>query len=412
MTYKTNDDYYSSPALRSFLQHLPQEPVKPIEKRAASANGGNKEPASFAEAILTLCNELRTQGFTSYAYTLEQKFSLLKQAENIADKAIVKEAERHLYNVHDETGNDFLEFAHPGGGNKELDRHWDDLGDVETIAERQKKIIEVLNKIPTKQSVQPKNAAKKPSIATIAKLILAQPMDSGITNIKKMFTDYNNRVDIAGGFGHWPGLTISYGFIRDLIYGYLDKASISIEDLGTIADRLQEIKDDYVPHIWNDKTKQDIMKLNPLLDNIKQAIATEQDNMRKQLEAPYGAKPPVAPGAAPAAAPAQPSANIDEVYTKGMNSIHLLLGILPQYEMKAGNDQQKLNMVHKTETVLITFMGEFQSLVMAVKAGLPFAQAVAQTTLFKSLTTQDQLLPDVNAFFDAAEKHINYMKTW
>ena len=95
-----------------------------------------------------------------------------------------------------------------------------------------------------------------------------------------------------------------------------------------------------------------------------------------------------------------------------MNSVHSLLGTLPQYEMKAGDDQQKLNMVHKTETVLRTFMGEFQSLVMAVKAGLPFAQAVAQTTLFKSLTTQDQLLPDVNAFFDAAEKRINYMKTW
>lgn len=90
---------------------------------------------SFDESILKLCSGLRAKGFDKNADALEEKFLAFKAAANT-----------HLYRAHDEDGEDVIHFAHPDG-----DAHTNDgdLGDVETITSKHKKIVDVVQKAPT-----------------------------------------------------------------------------------------------------------------------------------------------------------------------------------------------------------------------------------------------------------------------
>lgn len=88
------------------------------------------------ENILVLCEKLRTNKFEKYANLLEEKFlSFEKEASE-------------MYKVHNETGDDLVNAAHPNG-DVEMGKASDELGEVETILSKHNKIVDVVNKQPT-----------------------------------------------------------------------------------------------------------------------------------------------------------------------------------------------------------------------------------------------------------------------
>jgi hypothetical protein len=106
----------------------------PIENDAVELQERRAEQ-TVNESILKLCSSLRSSGLTARADSVENKFLSYLQAANT-----------HLYRVHDEDGEDLVDQAHPEG-----DHHVEDgdLGDVETIVSKHKKIVDVITKEPT-----------------------------------------------------------------------------------------------------------------------------------------------------------------------------------------------------------------------------------------------------------------------
>lgn len=88
---------------------------------------------SLANNLFKLTNALRTKGFIRYAELLEDKFLTYKTAKT------------HLYRAHDEDGEDLINAAHP---DKDPNMGDGDLGDVENILTRHKKIVDIVNKQP------------------------------------------------------------------------------------------------------------------------------------------------------------------------------------------------------------------------------------------------------------------------
>src|SRR5690606_32866087 len=73
----------------------------------------------------------------------------IKHAQDLEESIVAyKTAETHLYKVHEENGEDLLDFAHPEGDFKVGDSK-DGLGDVETNLSAHKKMVDVVNKTPT-----------------------------------------------------------------------------------------------------------------------------------------------------------------------------------------------------------------------------------------------------------------------
>lgn len=125
--------------------------------------------ASLDENILALSAQLRTSGLTKYADNLESKFATFKQADI------------HLYRVHDEDGSDLVEFAHPDGDHNVEDG---DLGDVETVVSKHNKIKDIVEKSPT---------GKLASYVAACKLALGQSS----TNTEQLLREVNGLVNKA-----------------------------------------------------------------------------------------------------------------------------------------------------------------------------------------------------------------------
>lgn len=106
---------------------------EPLTKMASVQNDLNPSE-NLTENILKLCSGLRQSGFDKQAEELERNFLTYKKANS-------------LYGVHKEKGEDLIDQAHPKGGHKLLDVEGDAL--VETILERQLKMLDVINKKPT-----------------------------------------------------------------------------------------------------------------------------------------------------------------------------------------------------------------------------------------------------------------------
>lgn len=110
-------------------------PVKPAEVSISALLNTEHQP-TVDEQILSLCSKLRADGFERQASSLEQKFLIYRTATT------------HLYRAIDEDGEDLVDAAHPDGENPICDAD-KDLGTVETIVTRHKKIVDVVNKQPT-----------------------------------------------------------------------------------------------------------------------------------------------------------------------------------------------------------------------------------------------------------------------
>jgi len=106
----------------------------PIKKEASSKD--LKTSDDLHDDLINLVSLLKNRGYEKEANLLEDKIHIHKMAET------------HLYNTHDETGEDLIDFAHPDG-DFEVAPSKDDYGKVETVLSTQKKIIEKIHKIPT-----------------------------------------------------------------------------------------------------------------------------------------------------------------------------------------------------------------------------------------------------------------------
>src|SRR5665213_3115386 len=169
MTYKPSN-FDNSPVLRS-LERLaiakglvpPDEPKSMVKEAAAKIDAEDK---TLTDKIMRLCEGLRSKaGMETYANEIESKFLTYKKA-----------AANSLYDVHGETGADLIEFAHPEGS-KKLDKNWDDLGEIETILDHQRKMLEVVNK-------KPKGKLASKDIINAVKIVMAQeapdPLDTPV----------------------------------------------------------------------------------------------------------------------------------------------------------------------------------------------------------------------------------------
>lgn len=111
---------------------------------------------SIDEKILSLCSKLRQEGFSKQADGLESKFLFYRSASV------------HIYNTHNEKGEDLVDAAHPDGDNAICDAT-DDLGDVETIVSEHKKLVDIINKDPKgKLATQSNNKFNKRADVVIA----------------------------------------------------------------------------------------------------------------------------------------------------------------------------------------------------------------------------------------------------
>lgn len=115
------------------LENLPVPPEPVLDVKALLKT---EHSPKYSEKIAALCDKLRQNGFVRQAEGLENKFLSFKSATI------------HLYRVFDEDGEDVIDAAHPDGDVKVEDAE-KDLGDVETIVSRHKKIVDIVNKQPT-----------------------------------------------------------------------------------------------------------------------------------------------------------------------------------------------------------------------------------------------------------------------
>jgi hypothetical protein len=429
MTYKHADDFFTSPTMREFIRIASQNDAlksslpavfEPVIEKTASAK---EDPKTFAENLLLLCEELRSEGFTSYAHTLEQKFLLFKQA------SMEKTAEKHLYNVHDETGANLIEFAHPGGGNKELDKSWDELGEVETVSEKQKKIIDVLNKVPTAKSV--KQAA--PNVAAIAKIILAQAphlskeqlQEIAIAKWKQITGLVHRAYDMAerhGGVSWWAGRGISYSGVKDAIAKTL-AASPTLQRVKELSVYINQLRS--VLGSWTNN--EDVQNAHRVLDNIdggpdhdgmvnlladvKRAIGQIEDlevsDAGHMTDTGIDATTQAPPHTTPAAQ------EMTAVIKACNDNITQALPLLPEakeYAAKFSADPGKLARLKTIANAIQTFLNDMGTISNQVAQGKTVMQAANETASAKGTKDLGELVRDAGQFIQQVTSILQSMR--
>lgn len=141
--------------------------IEPSIEKKASKDEDIIPSENFSENLVMLCSSLRKKGLASYASELENKFVSYKKAET------------HIYNVHNESGDDVIDMAHPNGSNQLDGLGNKDLGTVETQLDQHKKIMDVINSLP-KKKLAAKNAINA------VKLIIAQNVPNELSLNEKI----------------------------------------------------------------------------------------------------------------------------------------------------------------------------------------------------------------------------------
>jgi len=158
MTFK-HTKFDESAIMRSFEKTarnkglITDEPaVYGLVKQAASKID-LKPTENLTLNIVKLCEGLRSKGFSKYANEIENKFMTYKIAET-------------LYDVHNETGEDVVDQAHPDGSHKLEGVEGDST--FETILDQHEMIKKVVDKNPTGKLSNNKDILKA------VKIVLAQ----------------------------------------------------------------------------------------------------------------------------------------------------------------------------------------------------------------------------------------------
>ncbi len=136
---KHDDDFLGSEVMVELQRkaaekgHFDLTPEETVLAAAARVEPSLAPSDNLQEDIIRLANGLRKKGFEKEASEIEKNFILLKTAES------------GLYNVHGETGEDLLEFAHPDC-DVEIAPSEKGLGQVESLLSAHKKFLEMINK--------------------------------------------------------------------------------------------------------------------------------------------------------------------------------------------------------------------------------------------------------------------------
>ena len=200
--------------------------VKEASTKTKSINElvGNKIFASknLTENIVKLCDHLRTNGFENYASELEYKFLNYKTAAT-------------LYETSKETGEDLIDMAHPKGSHKLEGVPGDSV--VETVVDKQKAILNVVNKNPTGKLSTAKD------IINAVKVVLADgeklTAEQRFFYSKKFLDKANNLTDEL--IVKFPLFT-TYFKNLDIKLKSLQNKILSFNDMATHIDELKELE--------------------------------------------------------------------------------------------------------------------------------------------------------------------------
>lgn len=306
---------------------------KNTEKKAEKV----AEP-TLTELILKLSDSLRERNMGKAANEIEQKFIIYKQADT------------HLYRAHDEDGEDLIDFAHPKGDHNVEDG---ELGDVETIVSKHKKIIEVVQKNPT---------GKLASYVSQCKIALGQATDKA-TQVKELSEIFANwREYVVGRLGwiddmvqnevrlHWySGNAEAYFGVHKALVGDLQSESVSLEQLQDAASKVDDLKGvlqghyGFLPYAPGTGASKEIWeKMEPVINDITNYIHKMINVKLKLLDLSAPAVTSNMPGSTPMGEPMLDpetrKAKVDELLGK-------LTALTSAYEAKAAQvpqDQQKM----------------------------------------------------------------------
>jgi len=133
MTFK-HTSFYESPVMRELVRQ--DSANNPVIKNASDET---KDPLAPGDDLVSDINKLaeglRTKGFKKEAEELEHNLIIYKIAET------------HLYKAFDETGEDLINFAHPGP-NPNMDEGKSPYGIIEDIFAQHKKMLEIARRDP------------------------------------------------------------------------------------------------------------------------------------------------------------------------------------------------------------------------------------------------------------------------
>lgn len=156
--------------------------------------GKKSKALSFDEKMLKLCDELRSQGFSKQADALESKFVNYKSAAS------------SIYKTQKETGEDLLNSAHPGADPNVANG---DLGDVENLVSKHKKIVDIVNKQPT---------GKYAKYINQCKIALGEGVDDLYLSTSDIFDQYVNLYNnIQTQLGESDGNLQFFNSVRDAL---------------------------------------------------------------------------------------------------------------------------------------------------------------------------------------------------
>jgi hypothetical protein len=292
MTFRTAD-FQNSATLRS-LQRLALEKglIKPELKKEASAPVAQSSEI-FGENLVSFCTQLRNQGFDKHADELELKYLMMKQAQTA-----------QFYDITGEKGSDLVEFAHPDG-NKKLDKDWDQLGEIETILDRQKQLREIVNKQPTGK-LDPKTAA------ALIRVKVADTSDdtinSNATAIVELLGQIDTEVSQRGRlalrlpeYKYWLAMAKEMLSVRPM-------TTSDIETAGQLVGRVYFILE---PGLTGGVTEDAWKRIKPLFLQMKPLVKAMKDASKKPLQ-----EAGVAEGSAPTAPSTNTATQINALIAK------------------------------------------------------------------------------------------------
>lgn len=167
--------------------------------------------------LLTLASVLRERGYESQALELESKLGLYKTAET------------HLYRVHDEDGEDVLNFAHPEGA-VQMDDRGSPYGKVFSPIEKARIMREVVKKEPSgKLAVAVAMLRKSAQAATNAETIEAAKTKA-LSAVSSSSSVYDFSIE-----------NILKSKDQNYITTYVTYAGVSLNDIVKIKKYLTEI---------------------------------------------------------------------------------------------------------------------------------------------------------------------------
>lgn len=260
--------------------------------------------ADLTGNILKLCSGLRVSGFNKYADEIETNFVAFKRAET------------NLYNSSKETGEDWIDLAHPEGSHSM--KNVDGDACIETIVDQDKAIKDMIAKKPT-------GKLANQSIINTVKITLAQASEIK-PHLKNAYRLMNEAYGLAMKSLEHSGLTIFtergrneiilnrlHGFTNDN-FEIASKYSLESEDYTDFINNIDKFKTSVKPNWFGGVENAAVLPtILAKIDAAKQEGIAAQDLFSQGLIAPKQTAP--VPAAAPAVAPtvSESKAFVDQI---------------------------------------------------------------------------------------------------